>query len=231
MGLSRFYMPSSLPNNPMDFVFGQSNNISISIIPKTDDLCWVSNILPKDGKVEITTDSILITTSLKDLSSNFMASFWGDNRLENCDYEIGEIKITTNNEFVKHNRITLLNPINSYNTDFVKFETVCATSDLVIFITSATFCCTKDENELIELIPREKLVIVVNRMDVINPKEVNDIKEYIGNIWSKKSSYPINYISVLQALDSMKDKDLDRYISSGIPYLFTSLRLNFKLLV
>lgn len=229
--LTRYFFASACVNSPIEFTYGETNSISLAIIPKNKNLEWLVKFIPSKGNLDIDSETIWITLPAKDFTYDYMCTLGCNGYSDNPDFEIGGIIFSVNNGFLKENKITIVDPINSCNTDLASFKRDCNASDLVIFITSTSCCCSRDESEVIELIPSNKLFIVVNRMDMIQSKEIDLIKEFIGSKWGDKSPYPINYISALQALDAIEDKNLDRYISSGMQNLCSNLRVNFRLLV
>lgn len=91
-------------------------------------------------------------------------------------------------------------------------------ADVILMVLNATACCSIFEvdflEELYEKREEKDIFFVINKMDVIQEKDL--LKKYANKVLEKYITRPISYISALEALDAIVDKDDNAYEASGI---------------
>lgn len=92
-------------------------------------------------------------------------------------------------------------------------------ADAIIFLLDATKACAKDEMETIEniLVPKgfDDMFFVVNRFDLIAPREQADIKRFVENKVKEYTTNEIFYLSALNALDGKVEHNQEKLNNSG----------------
>lgn len=93
-------------------------------------------------------------------------------------------------------------------------------ADAIIFLLDATKACSKDEMDTVEdiLVPKgfDDMFFVVNRFDLIGPKEREDIKHFVENKVKKYTSNDVYFISAYNALRGKIENDAEMLSSSGL---------------
>lgn len=94
-------------------------------------------------------------------------------------------------------------------------------ADAIIFLLDATRACAKDEMDTIEdiLVPKgfDDMFFVVNRFDMIPPREKAETKRFVENKVKQYTTNEIYCISALNALDGKLDNDDVKLSESGLP--------------
>lgn len=94
-------------------------------------------------------------------------------------------------------------------------------ADAIIFLLDATHACAKDEMDTIEdiLVPKgfDDMFFVVNRFDMIPPREKAETKRFVENKVKQYTTNEIYCISALNALDGKLDNDDVKLSESGLP--------------
>lgn len=145
---------------------------------------------------------------------------------EQCIYSNIDIRI--NNRLLKDISLCLFNGIYYTNSFSDCINSLIITTDAIVFLFDASRACSKDEMELIEILPSEKLFFVVNKMDQISENERKQLIEYINYKLLDKTSYPISYISSLLAIQAVERRDINLYQKSGLPFFISNLMMNIN---